>query len=109
MRWHIERNVHHPDNNRHPTDGESWQTFDKEFLEFANEKRNVRLGLGIDGFNPIRASSLSHSRWLIVLIPYNVPLHGCMKKELNILCMLISGPKSLGKCLNVFMRPLIEE
>ncbi|KAJ9539382.1 hypothetical protein OSB04_032115 [Centaurea solstitialis] len=32
-----------------------------------------------------------------------------MKKEFNILTMLISGPKSPGKCLNVFMRPLIDE
>ncbi|KAL9679938.1 hypothetical protein QQ045_017809 [Rhodiola kirilowii] len=32
-----------------------------------------------------------------------------MKKEFNILAMLISGPKSPRKCLNVFMQPLIDE
>ncbi|CAM9003686.1 unnamed protein product [Rhodiola kirilowii] len=32
-----------------------------------------------------------------------------MKKEFNILAMLIFGPKSSGKCLNVFMQPLIDE
>ncbi|KAL9662977.1 hypothetical protein QQ045_027813 [Rhodiola kirilowii] len=47
--------------------------------------------------------------WPIVLMPYNLPPHMCMKKEMNILCMLIFGPKSPGKCLNVFMRPLIDE
>ncbi|CAM8969070.1 unnamed protein product [Rhodiola kirilowii] len=109
MRWHAERNVDDPDYIRHPADGESWQTFDKEFPEFANEKRNVRLGLTTHGFNPFGASGLSHSTWPIVLISYNVPPHVCMKKELNILCMLILGPKSPGQCLNVFMRPLIEE
>ncbi|CAM8934566.1 unnamed protein product [Rhodiola kirilowii] len=109
MRWHAEQNVDEPDYIRHPADGESWQTFDKEFPDFANEKRNVRLGLATDGFNPFGSSGLSHSTWPIVLIPYNVPPHVCMKKELNILCMLISGPKSPGKCLNVFMRPLIDE
>ncbi|CAM8917183.1 unnamed protein product [Rhodiola kirilowii] len=28
---------------------------------------------------------------------------------MNILCMLISEPKSPGKCLNIFMGPLIDE
>ncbi|KAL9687434.1 hypothetical protein QQ045_031836 [Rhodiola kirilowii] len=55
------------------------------------------------------ASKLSHNTWPIVLMPYNFPPQMCMKKEMNILCMLISGPKSPGKCLNVFMRPLIDE
>ncbi|CAM8917191.1 unnamed protein product [Rhodiola kirilowii] len=109
MRWHAERNVDDPDYIRHPANGESWKTFDKEFPDFTNEKRNVRLGLATVGFNPFGASGLSHITWPIVLIPYNVPPHVCMKKELNILCMLISGSKSPRKCLNVFMRPLIEE
>ncbi|CAM8877951.1 unnamed protein product [Rhodiola kirilowii] len=33
----------------------------------------------------------------------------CMRKEFNILTLLISGPKSPGKCLNIFMRPLIDD
>ncbi|CAM8877600.1 unnamed protein product [Rhodiola kirilowii] len=109
MRWHAERNVNNEEYIRHPADGESWKTFDKDYLEFASEIRNVRLGLASDGFNPFGASGLSHSTWPIVLIPYYLPPHLCMKKEMNILCMLISGPKSPGKCLNVFMRPLIDE
>ncbi|CAM8914228.1 unnamed protein product [Rhodiola kirilowii] len=32
-----------------------------------------------------------------------------MKKEFNILALLISGLKSPGKCLNVFMQPLTDE
>ncbi|CAM8936979.1 unnamed protein product [Rhodiola kirilowii] len=107
MRWHTQRNVD-PEYTRHLADRESLQTFDEEFPKFANEKRNVRLSLATDGFNPFKASCLSHSTLTIVLIPYNVPPHICMK-EFNILCMLVSGPKSPGKCLNVFMRPLIEE
>ncbi|KAL9666040.1 hypothetical protein QQ045_000362 [Rhodiola kirilowii] len=42
-------------------------------------------------------------------MPYNFSPSMCMNKEFNILGMLISGPKSPGKCLNVFMRPLIDE
>ncbi|CAM8890731.1 unnamed protein product [Rhodiola kirilowii] len=109
MRWHAVRKVNVDEYIRHPADGESWKTFDKDYPKFASEIRNVRLGLATDGFNPFGASSLSHSTWPIVLIPYNLPLHICMKKEMNILYMLISGPKSPGKCLNVFMRPLIDE
>ncbi|CAM8951129.1 unnamed protein product [Rhodiola kirilowii] len=109
MRWHAQRSVDDPDYIRHPADGEAWKAFDEEFPQFASEMRNVRLGLATDGFNPFGASGLSHSTWPIVLMSYNLPPHMCMKKEMNILCMLISGPKSPGKCLNVFMRPLIDE
>ncbi|CAM8894363.1 unnamed protein product [Rhodiola kirilowii] len=48
---------------KHPADGDSWQTFNREFPDFANERRNVRLGLSTDGFNPFGASGLSHSTW----------------------------------------------
>ncbi|KAL9667125.1 hypothetical protein QQ045_001474 [Rhodiola kirilowii] len=109
MRWHTDRKVNDEEYIRHPADGESWKTFDKDYPEFASEIRNVRLGLAPDGFNPFGASCLSHSIWPIVLIPYNLPPHTCMKKEMIILCMLIWGPKSPGKCLNVFVRPLINE
>jgi hypothetical protein len=36
----------------HPTDGEVWQDFDREFLDFIKDARNLRLGLATDGFNP---------------------------------------------------------
>ncbi|CAM8921952.1 unnamed protein product [Rhodiola kirilowii] len=108
MRWHGERKVERG-LIRHPADSVAWQDFDKNFPEFAKDIRNVRLGLATDGFNPFGAAALSHSTWPIVVMPYNLPPSLCMKKEFNILAMLISGPKSPGKCLNVFMQPLIEE
>ncbi|KAL9675953.1 hypothetical protein QQ045_004162 [Rhodiola kirilowii] len=101
--------VNDPDYIRHPADGEAWKKFDSDFPEFASEIRNVQLGLSTDDFNPFGASGLSHGTWPIIIVPYNLPPHICMKKELNILCLLISGPKSPGKCLNVFMRSLIDE
>ncbi|CAM8981847.1 unnamed protein product [Rhodiola kirilowii] len=109
MRWHEERDVGEGDYLRHPADGDTWQTFNREFPDFANERRNVRLGLSTNGFNPFGASGLSHSTWPVVVIPYNLSPSMCMKKEFNILTLLISGPTSPGKCLNVFMRPLIDE
>jgi hypothetical protein len=36
----------------HPADGEAWQDFDREFLDFAKDRRNLRLGLATDCFNP---------------------------------------------------------
>ncbi|CAM8987238.1 unnamed protein product [Rhodiola kirilowii] len=109
MRWHGGRDRSDKDLLRHPADGEVWQNFDREFPEFAKDIRNVRLGLATDGFNPFGVSGLSHSTWPIIVMPYNFSPSMCMKKEFNILSMLISGPKSPGKCLNVFMRPLIDE
>ncbi|CAM8944136.1 unnamed protein product [Rhodiola kirilowii] len=61
MRWHEERDVGKGDYLRHPVDGDTWQTFNREFPDFANERRNVRLSLSTDGFNPFGASGLSHS------------------------------------------------
>ncbi|CAM8944440.1 unnamed protein product [Rhodiola kirilowii] len=81
----------------------------KQHPNFARDPRNVRLGLSTDGFNPFGAAALSHCTWPIVVMPYNLPPSMCMKKEFNILALLISGPKSPGKCLNVFMQPLIDE
>ncbi|CAM8959545.1 unnamed protein product [Rhodiola kirilowii] len=109
MRWHAQRKVDDPEYIRQPADGESWKAFDEEFPQFVSEMRNVRLGLATDGFNSFGAPGLSHSTWPIVVMPYNFPPHMCMKKEMNILCMLISEPKSPSKSLNVFMRPLIDE
>ncbi|CAM8948489.1 unnamed protein product [Rhodiola kirilowii] len=108
MRWHGERKVK-KGLIRHPVDSEAWQDFDKKIHDFAQDVRNVRLGLATDGFNLFGAAALSHSTWPIVVMPYNLPPSLCMKKEFNILTMLISGPKSPGKCLNVFMQPLIDE
>lgn len=37
---------------RHLSDGDAWKNFDKEFIEFAVDLRNVFLRLVSDGFNP---------------------------------------------------------
>ncbi|CAK8537482.1 unnamed protein product [Lathyrus sativus] len=63
MRWH-----HHNNSSscvlRHPSDGKSWKNFDEMHPDFANEPRNVRLGLCSDGFTPyIQASSSPYSCW----------------------------------------------
>jgi hypothetical protein len=51
MRWHHE-NKRVDGVLRHPSDGEAWKHFNDCYPDFANEPRNVRLGLCVDGFTP---------------------------------------------------------
>ncbi|KAL5571521.1 hypothetical protein UlMin_021118 [Ulmus minor] len=109
MRWHSTGNSKDNDVMRHPVDGKSWQEFDKRHPQFAGDVRNVRLGLAADGFNPFGNMSLSYSMWPVVLTTYNLPPWICMKVEYLMLSLLIPGPQSPGKDMNVFLRPLINE
>ncbi|XP_004306291.1 PREDICTED: uncharacterized protein LOC101302000 [Fragaria vesca subsp. vesca] len=108
MRWH---GLPREDDGvlRHPSNGEAWKSFDASFLDFTEDVRNVRLGLTADGFNPSGNMTLSHSIWPVILMPYNLPPWMCMKKENNFLALLIPGPNSPRKCLDVYLRPLIDE
>ncbi|KAK1422943.1 hypothetical protein QVD17_18233 [Tagetes erecta] len=94
---------------RHPVDGTSWKEFDAKHPTFAREPRNVRLGLAADGFNPFGNMSSAHSTWPVVLTTYNLPPWLCMKESSFMLSLLIPGPKSPGKDMDVFLRPLVDE
>ena len=61
MRWHYTDRPKEEGVLRHPVDGKAWKDFDSNFPDFANEPRNVRLGLAADGFNPFGNMSLSYS------------------------------------------------
>jgi hypothetical protein len=72
MKWHVDKCT----NDRvlrHPADELAWKKFDEWYLEFASDPRNIRLGLSLDGFNPLGNMSTSHSTWLVILVPYNLP------------------------------------
>ncbi|KAL5579308.1 hypothetical protein UlMin_011750 [Ulmus minor] len=109
MWWHSAGKLKDNDVMRHPVDGKSWQEFDKRHPQFAGDVRNVRLGLAVDGFNPFGNMSLSYSIWPVVLTTYNLPPWICMKAEYLMLSLLIPGPHSPGKDMDVFLRPLIDE
>ncbi|KAK9076568.1 hypothetical protein SSX86_004902 [Deinandra increscens subsp. villosa] len=94
---------------RHPVDGTSWKEFDIKYPNFSREARNVRLGLAADGFNPFGNMSLSYSMWPVLLTTYNLPPWLCMKESSFMLALLIPGPKSPGKDMDVFLRPLVDE
>ncbi|XP_071741130.1 uncharacterized protein [Rutidosis leptorrhynchoides] len=53
--------------------------------------------------------SVSHSTWLVVLMPYNLPPWLCMKKLFLFLSLLIPGPSAPGNNIDVYMRPLVDE
>ena len=108
MKWHVEER---PNDGvlRHPADSPAWKAFDENNLIFANEGRNIRLGLASDGFNPFRTMSIAYSTWPVVLIPYNLPPWLCMKQPFFILSVLIDGPKGPGNKIDVYLQPLIDE
>ncbi|KAA0040682.1 uncharacterized protein E5676_scaffold534G00180 [Cucumis melo var. makuwa] len=109
MRWHRDKRVETDDVLRHPANAEGWIHFDFEYPDFASDPRNVRLDLALDGFNPFGQMSTLYSMWPVVLLPYNFPPWKCMKETNFFMSLLIPGPKSLGRKIDVYLQPLIEE
>ncbi|KAL3637841.1 hypothetical protein CASFOL_018289 [Castilleja foliolosa] len=108
MVWHNEKQVN-DEYMRHPADSAAWKDFDKEFPQFAEDPRNVRLALATDGFNPFGNMSTSYSMWPIILAPLNLPPWDCMKDPFLFLSLLIPGKNSPGKDIDVYLRPLVDE
>nr|GEY53406.1 hypothetical protein [Tanacetum cinerariifolium] len=94
---------------QHPVDGRAWKKFDTKYLDFEKEPRNVRQRLAIDGFNPFGNLSQAYSLWPVILTTYNLPSWLCMKDSSFMLTLLIPSPKSQGKDIDVYLRPLIED
>ncbi|GKC68973.1 zinc finger, PHD-type containing protein, partial [Tanacetum coccineum] len=109
MTWHATGKCTEPGKMQHPVDGRAWKNFDTKYPDFAKEPRNVRLGLAADGFNPFGNLSQSYSMWPVILTTYNLPPWLCMKESSFMLTLLIPGPKSPGKDIDVYLRPLIDD
>nr|GFD20780.1 hypothetical protein [Tanacetum cinerariifolium] len=109
MIWHATGKCTEPGKMQHPVDGRAWKKFDTKYLDLAKEPTNVRLGLAADGFNPFGNLSLAYSMWPMILTTYNMPSWLCMKESSFMLTLLIPGPKSPGKDIDVYLRPLIED
>ncbi|GJS70338.1 integrase, catalytic region, zinc finger, CCHC-type containing protein [Tanacetum coccineum] len=107
--WHATGKCTEPGKMQHPVDGRAWKTFDTKYPDFAKEPRNVRLGLAADGFNLFGNLSQSYSMWSVILTTYNLPPWLCMKESSFMLMLVIPGPKSLGKDIDVYLRPLIND
>nr|GFB38352.1 hypothetical protein [Tanacetum cinerariifolium] len=109
MIWHATRKCIEPGKMQHPVDDRAWKNFDTRYLVFAKEPRNIRLGLAANGFNLFGNLSQAYSMWLVILTTYNLPPWLCMKESSFMLTLLIPGPKSPGKDIDVYLRPLIED
>ena len=109
MRWHKEGRCDNPNVMVHPSNAEAWTHFNTVCPEFAAEARNVRIAMATDGFNPFGFGKSKYSCWPVFVIPLNLPPALCMKEENIFLSLVIPGPEHLGKNLNVFMRPLVDE
>nr|GEV23823.1 hypothetical protein [Tanacetum cinerariifolium] len=109
MTWHATGKCTEPDKMQHPIDGRAWKNFDSKYLDFTNEPRNVRLGLAANGFNPSGNLSQSYSMWPVILTTYNLPLWLCMNESSFMLTLLNPSPKSPGKDIDVYLRPLIDD
>nr|GEX91308.1 hypothetical protein [Tanacetum cinerariifolium] len=97
-----------PGKMQHPVDGRAWKNFDTKYPNFAKEPRNVPLRLAADGFNSFSNLSQAYSMWPVILTTYNLPSWLCMKESSFMLTLLIPDPKSPGKDIDVYLRPLID-
>jgi hypothetical protein len=93
----------------HPANGEAWQDFDREFLDFAKDARNLSLGLAIDGFDPFLAKNTKYNMWPVFVVPYNLPPWESMEESNFMMPLLILGPASPGKDFDLFLEPLVED
>ncbi|XP_058217100.1 uncharacterized protein LOC131327994 [Rhododendron vialii] len=108
MRWHAE-NPAPIGISRHPVDSDIWKLYDNLHPDFAQDPRNVRLGLASDGFNPYRTMNTTYSIWPVVMMTYNLPPWLCMKQPYMMLTLLIDGPTSPGNNIDVYLRLIVDE
>jgi hypothetical protein len=107
MTWHKNGKRYNPDKMVHTSDGEAWKHFDAIHHEKAEEARNVRVALAIDGFNPYGMSAALYTCWPVFVIPINLPPGVCFQRQ-NIFVSLII-PRHPGNKMGVYMEPLINE
>ncbi|XP_060182571.1 uncharacterized protein LOC132612291 [Lycium barbarum] len=91
------------------SDGEAWKHFDRTFSDFANEPRNIRLGLCADGFTPFSVSVAPYSCWPVFVTPYNLPPEMCMTSPYLFLTCIVPGPRNPKSLIDVYLQPLIYE
>jgi hypothetical protein len=67
----------------------AWKDINEKWPEFANDVRNIRLGLALDGVNPFGNLSSCHSTWPVTLLNYNLPPWFMIKCYFIILALII--------------------
>lgn len=78
--------------------------------EFAQEDRNLRLGLATDGVNPFSIKRSTHSTWPVLIFNYNLPPWLTTKKHFVMLSLIIPGKRSVtGDTFDTYLQPLVDE
>ncbi|KAM3289913.1 hypothetical protein P3S67_018202 [Capsicum chacoense] len=77
---------------RHPTDSDAWKEFDKNHKWFAQEPRNIRLGLATDGFNPYGHMSTSYKLWSEGVEAFDASAGECFKMHVAVLWTINDFP-----------------
>ncbi len=88
MTWHSE-NISTDGVMRYVHDSPAWKHVDSTFPDFAEDSRNVRLGLAMEGVNPYKLMRSKHSTWPILLTNYNISNWMSIKKGFVLLSCLI--------------------
>ncbi|TYK24037.1 CACTA en-spm transposon protein [Cucumis melo var. makuwa] len=57
----------------------------------------------------LRHPADAEGMWHVVLLPYNLPPWKCMKETNFFMSLLIPGPRSPGRKIDVYLQPLIEK
>jgi hypothetical protein len=82
---------------------------DRIFLTFADDARNIRLGLSTDGMNPFGEQSSGHNTWPVTLCIYHLPPWLYMKRKFIMMPVLIPGLKQLGNNIDVYLKSLVDD
>ena len=69
--------------------------FDNKWPDFAQDPRNIRLGLALDGVNPFSNQSTKWSTWPVFLVNYNLPPWLATKPFFLMLSLIIPRNKSM--------------
>ncbi|KAL0433658.1 UNVERIFIED_CONTAM: hypothetical protein Slati_2700100 [Sesamum latifolium] len=93
----------------HRSDADAWKHFDQMYPNFAEELRNVRLGLCTNGFALHGQYDHTYSYWPVIITPCNLLLGMCMSSEYIFLRMVIPSPSNLKRLIDVYLELLIKE
>jgi hypothetical protein len=114
MLWHSENRSNREGSDnlvRHPCESKAWKHFEENVDPlFKQDPRNIHFALAADGVNPFKQTRSIWSKWLVLLLNYNLPPWLYMKKFFIMLALLIPGKQSVNmENFDVFMEPLVEE
>ncbi|XP_076929363.1 uncharacterized protein LOC143593694 [Bidens hawaiensis] len=104
LRWHAESRIK-DGVLRPPVDSPAWAAIDDGYEFIKQDPRSLRLGIAANGVD-VNRGNRHHSVWPVLAVIYNLPPWLCMKRNLIMLSILISGTP--GNDIDVFLAPLIE-